>query len=346
VKYNKRIDALIKYQMPLKFSDQKNFLNCDLNESLFPIPESILGLRLEAEDISRYPRNRLPLITHEIGKYNQVSEKNILVYNGSDSALAAIFEGFCDGETRVLTFAPDYTQVETFIRLKTHKIHKLIDPAPLSNESISEANFDDIDLVYFSNPCNPTGKVIEHAMILNWIAKNPRTLFIVDEAYFEFYGKSLAGQVSCYENLIVTRTFSKAFGLAGLRLGYVIASEKIISILDKFRNEKNVTNLAIQAGLISLNELASLERNLSELELSRKTFYDHLDPRILAPKSYANFVLIKCRDSEIVMKELQKQEIMARDRSMLTNLENCIRITLGPKLVVEKILSIVNQHAV
>ena len=346
MKYNKKIDELIKYQMPTKFSDQKNFLNCDLNESLFPIPKSILNLSLEAEGISGYPRNRLPLITQEIGKYNQVSEKNILVYNGSDSALQAIFEGFCDDETRVLTFAPDYTQVETFIRLKTHKIYKLIDPAPLSNESISEANFDDIDLVYFSNPCNPTGKVIKQEIILNWVDKNSKTLFIVDEAYFEFYGQSLAGQVSNYENLIITRTFSKAFGLAGLRLGYVITNENIINILDKFRNEKNVTNLAIQAGLISLKELTHLEKNLIELDLSRKIFYDLLDPRILTPKSYANFVLIKCRDSEIVMKELQKQEIMARDRSMLTNLENCIRITLGPKSVVEKVLSILNQHAI
>lgn len=346
MKYNKNIDGLIKYQMPLGNSGQENFLNCDLNESLFPVPKSIIDLKLDFEEVSKYPRNLLPLLTGEIGHYNNISGRNILVYNGSDSALQAIFEGYCDNETRALTFSPDYTQVETFMKLKTHKIHQLIDPTPLSNESIFEANFDEIDLVYFSNPCNPTGKVIKKEIILNWIHKNPNTLFIVDEAYYEFYGQSLADQVSNHENLIITRTFSKAFGLAGLRLGYVIANEKIIEVLDKFRNEKNITNLAIKAGLISLAELTNLERNLIDLNASRNTFYEHLDPRILAPKSHTNFVLIKCRNSEIVLKELQKQEILARDRSMLTNLENCVRITLGPKLFVEKILSILNKYGV
>lgn len=342
MKYNKQLDNLIKYQLPVSSVTNKNFINCDLNESLFPLPNSILELQIEADDITRYPRNLLMLLTKKIAGYNHIHENNILLYNGSDSAIQAIFEGFCNEESKVLTFSPDYTQVETFIQLRTQKHFKFFDQFPLENEFQSEYSFDDIDLVYFSNPCNPTGKVIPKEIIIGWLSRYPNTMFIVDEAYFEFYGETLALEVNIHMNLIVTRTFSKAFGLAGLRLGYIIANEFTKSILEKFRNEKNITNIALKAGIISLQEISHLNHNLESVKSSRELFYELIDPKIISPRSHANFVLVQCNNSETVLRELQKFQISVRDRSMMINLNNCLRITLGPKELVEKIARILN----
>ena len=346
MKYSERLNSITKYSLPITSESDKYYLNCDLNESLFPIPKSILEMKIDSDDVTKYPRNLLIKLTKQISVYNSVNENNILVYNGSDNALHAIFEAFCSEDTKVLTFAPDYTQVETFIKLKTSKQFQLIDPNPLADEYLMKGDFQDIDLVYFSNPCNPTGKVIPNKIILNWLAKFPDTLFIVDEAYFEFYGATLAHEVQNFSNLILTRTFSKAFGLAGLRLGYIITNESIKNLLDKFRNEKNITNIAIKAGLISLAEISNLQRNVEELKLSREIFYDKLNRNIPCPQSRANFVLVKCRDSKLVIDHLQKNGIKVRDRSMLVNLNNCLRITLGHKDSIELIVSILNKYGV
>ncbi len=332
--------------LPLHENKSFDFINCDLNESLFPLPKGLQDLKIEPDDIKNYPRTLLSSLTQEIAKYAQVPEKNILVYNGSDTALESIFAVFCTEDSLVITIEPDYNQVDTYINLKTLHHNKILDPAPLKSGILTDYNFEGADIVYFSNPCNPTGKIIPKENIMSWLSKYKETLFVIDEAYFEFYGKTLAGEVNNYENLIVTRSFSKAFGLAGLRLGYLVANKNFIEKLAKVRSEKNITNLSIKAGIISLQDLDNLRRNLESLEVSRELFYELLDPRLQSPRSFANFVLVKCNDSENVIGKLKDFKINARDRSIYSNLQNCIRITLGPKPLVETLVKILNENAV
>lgn len=346
MKYNLKVDNLLQYRLPAYDKKNSEFTNCDLNESLFPLPVGVQSLRIESDDIKNYPRYLLNSLTQEVAEYLQMSEKNILVYNGSDTALESIFTLFCTEDSLVITVQPDYNQVDSYINSKTNRHIKVLDPAPLESSTVTEYNFTGADIVYFSNPCNPTGKIIPKEIVISWLTKHKETLFVIDEAYFEFYGKTLVGEINNFKNLIVTRSFSKAFGLAGLRLGYLVANKDFIEKLSKIRSEKNITNFSIKAGIISLQDLDNLHRNVKALEFSRSLFYELLDSRILSPRSFANFVLIKCNDSEKVMRKLNEYKINARDRSIYSNLQNCIRITLGPTSLVKTIIKILNENAI
>jgi histidinol-phosphate aminotransferase len=267
----------------------------------------------------------------------------IEVYNGSDDALKDIITVFVDRDTKVLSYQPSYTQVNTFITTNTENYMKVNIKDPLGKH---EYDFDYCrinDVVYLVNPNNPTGKLLPVEEIEKLVKTYTNTLFIVDEAYYEFAKQSCSHLVVSHKNLIVTRTFSKAFGLASVRLGYCMGHPDTLSHIRKIRNGKAVNTLGQLCGIAALNDLDYLQSRIDEMNDAKKFFIDNLPNYYNALDSDANFVLVKTPDSKKLLEKMKENKILIRDRSAFDNLENCVRITIGSKKQIIRVLDVMTN---
>jgi histidinol-phosphate aminotransferase len=292
---------------------------------------------------SEYPNiNNTNLIT-KLSNYCGVNDDNVQIFNGSDSALHYIFAAFLNKETKILIYYPNYNQIETYIKLYSDNLNysNIIDPF---NQHIY--NYDDIknnDVIYISNPNNPTGYCLDPENIENLLLNHPKKLFIIDEAYYEFSKKSCSKLTNIYDNIIVTRTFSKALSLASIRLGYICANQKLINQINKIRNTKEVNSFAQKLGEVVLDNFSFIDDRINEVITNRNLFEKILTQNgFTFIKSEANFVLVKVSDSEKIIKNLYDQKILVRDRGMFSGFENTVRITIGNwddmEIIIKKLL--------
>jgi histidinol-phosphate aminotransferase len=171
-------------------------------------------------------------------------------------------------------------------------------------------------------------------------------MFFLDEAYYEFRGDTVISLVKKYDNIIIFRTFSKAFGLAGLRLGYIISNFENINLINKVRNGKEVSSLAQIAGVAAILNYSHYLNRVKDLIDVREWFYNEI--KILDNyqvfESSSNFLLVKHSESKQIIKHLYKNKILVRDRSSMHLLNNCFRITIGSKQEMAKVLEILKLY--
>ena len=343
-----RISKLEPYVPSERNFDSKNWSYCDWNESQFPpspkVQEDIQNFLLD-DKIQKYPCTNNKKLINLLCEYTGLNNDNIAIYNGSDDALKDIFFSFADANTRVVTYSPSYTQVDTFIALATDNHHKEEILDPMGKHIYNFKFLKDCDIVYLVNPNNPTGHIIKKDIIEKVVSDNPKTLFIVDEAYYEFSKHSCCELVLKYDNIMITRTFSKAFGLAALRIGYVLASKSKINFLNKVRNVKSVNAIAQTAAIACLQDLEYLENCVSETTKSRKLLENYINNSkyLSCINSHSNFVLVKTNDAQKVIKKMIENNISIRDRSSFKNLDNCIRITVGSLATTQKIIEVLEN---
>lgn len=342
IKVRKSLDALKPYNVGGRANLSQDWECFDWNESEFPPSNKIFEVMKTFYRYERYPDINASKLKDELSKYVDLPSDFIEVYNGSDDGLKDIFTVFVDRETKVLSYPPSYTQVDTFISVNTNNYKKVQIIEPLGEHLYDFSHCSSSDVVYLVNPNNPTGKLINVDVIENLISSCPDTLFVVDEAYYEFAKKSCCHLVISHKNLIVTRTFSKAFGLAAARLGYVMAHPDLLHHLRKIRNGKTVNALAQLCGIASLQDLDYLNARIDEMNDAKKFFIDNLPSQYTAIESFANFVLVKTPDSTKVLNKMKENKILIRDRSSFTNLGNCVRITIGSKKQIIRVLDVIN----
>ena len=290
----------------------------------------------------RYPDITAKLLKSKLSDYVSLPVDFIEVYNGSDDALKDIITVFVDRETHVLSYQPSYTQVNTFITTNTENYMKVNIKNPLGEHEYDFDYCKVANVVYLVNPNNPTGKLLAVDEIEKLLKTYPDTLFIVDEAYYEFAKQSCSHLVISHKNLIVTRTFSKAFGLASVRLGYCMGHPDTLSHLRKIRNGKAVNSLAQLCGVAALDDLNYLDSRIDEMNDAKKFFVDNLPHEYYAVDSQTNFVLLKTPDSKKLLNKMKDNKILIRDRSSFDNLENCVRITIGSKKQIIRVLDVIN----
>lgn len=336
------VNALKPYNVGGRSSLSPDWECFDWNESEFPPSNKVFEAMKTFYRYERYPDITASKLKEELSKYVSLPVDFIDVYNGSDDGLKDIFTVFVDKDTKVLSYPPSYTQVDTFISINTGNYKKVQIIDPLGKHQYDFAHCANADVVYLVNPNNPTGKLINVDVIENLISSHPDTLFVVDEAYYEFAKQSCCHLVISHKNLIITRTFSKAFGLAAVRLGYVMAHPDVLFHLRKIRNGKTVNALAQLCGIACLNDLDYLNARIEEMNDSKKFFIDNLPPQYTAIDSAANFILVKTPDSVRVLEKMKENKILIRDRSSFTNLDNCVRITIGSKKQIIRVLDVIN----
>ena len=337
----------IKYYLPSDRSQNDETVKLDWNECNIPFNEDYLNhLRrsIFTVNLSEYPNINNKNLINELSYYCGIDGENIQIFNGSDSALHYIFATFLNPETKVLIYYPTYTQVESYIQLYSNNLNYSYITDLFGNHEYDFNDIENNDLIYITNPNNPTGKIIEPSEIEKLLIKYPNKLFIIDEAYFEFSNKTCVNMVKNYNNLIVTRTFSKAFSLASIRLGYICTNIKNINEINKIRNTKEVNSFAQSLGLTALKNINYVKDRISIINNNKEFFINELKKlNIEFIDSMSNFVLIKVINSSDLINKLTNQNILIRDRSSFKGLENCVRITIGEYEDMETIIKTIKS---
>ena len=338
----------LQFLTPYK-SEERNYSDpdwvlADWNEFLFKHKEGIFENLLNFDSFNRYPNTNDIDLIKKIAQYSNVDEQNLLLYSGSDEALLNIFDTFVDQNSKVLLFSPTYSQVKPFILKNTKNLLISNIQSPYDGHFYNFKDIEKADVVYIVNPNNPTGKLIEKTVLLDLINKYSDKLFIIDEAYYEFSGVSLSKEVNKNQNLIVTRTFSKAFGLAGLRIGYLITSFDNIASLLKIKNIKSPNSLAIQAAKLVMENIDYYLSCIEIVEQSKQKIYttlSELELRYIESKS--NFILFEYKHSEELFNYFKTQKYLLRNRTNYENLTNSIRVTIGDNLHTQNFISILKK---
>ncbi|MFW6381149.1 MAG: histidinol-phosphate transaminase, partial [Bacillota bacterium] len=290
----------------------------------------------EDMDFNRYPDQKVSSLRRKLGEYTGFSMGNIMVGNGSDELLLMIILAFAGDGGQVIIPAPTFGMYEYYARAAGSEIRRLelnpdfsLDWTGLKTELEQSGN----SLAFLCSPNNPTGNLL-NADQLERCLQESEAMVVLDEAYFEFCGQTLVELVKSYDNLIVTRTLSKAFGLAGLRVGYLVAQTGVIDRLEGVRSPYNVDRFSQQVAL-KVMEYRHLYREQWELIIKeRKRLYTALEALsgVTAYPSQANFVLFRPElPSKQVHQQLKNRGLQLRLLTGLPVAGDCLRITAGQR---------------
>ncbi len=314
------------------------YLRLDKNENLVPMPPKLLATlrkQLTSDFISAYPET--DVLYTKLAKYLGCSTKNLYLSAGSDGAIKSVFEAFVSPLDTVLLVSPTYAMFYVYAKMFEVQLKEIFyqQDLTLSSDKIIEAiNTLKPKLVCIANPNSPTGTIIEPRELekIIEVASQDNAIMLIDEAYYPFYSKTCLPLIPKYPNLIITRTFSKAFGLASGRLGFAVGGEDIIGCLFKTRPMYEANAFAIRFAEIILDNKTFIKRNLEESKKGKKFLETSL--RKLGVKffeTHANFINIDVGSREravaITQALYQKKIIIKSDFG--APLQNCIRINFG-----------------
>lgn len=287
--------------------------------------------------LNRYPDPQQNLVKAALAKIKNVSREQLLLGNGSDEVLDLIFRVFCEPKVdTVIVLPPTYGMYEVLANTNDVKILNisLLDNYQPNVDEILKAQNSQTKLLFLCSPNNPTANSF-NADKIETLIKKFTGIVIIDEAYIDFSSQeSWIGRLNEFPNLIVIQTLSKAYGLAGIRLGACYSSTKIISVLNKIKPPYNVNQLTQQTALKALqnsiktnNEIAIIisERNKLKTDLEEISFIMKVYP------SDANFLLVKVDKAIVRYNQLVEYGIIVRNRTNQPICENCLRFTVGTK---------------
>lgn len=314
----------------------------DANENSFGSPLPF--------NYNRYPDPLQLKLKDKISQIKGVPSNNIFLGNGSDEAIDLLFRAFCEpGIDNVIIVPPTYGMYEVSANINDVAVQKVnLTPSfQLNIEGIAEAINKHTKIIFICSPNNPTGNSINRDDI-ETVLSNFNGLVVVDEAYINFARqKSFIQELLEYNNLVVLQTLSKAWGLAGLRIGMAFASEEIIHIFNKIKPPYNINQASQKLALEALDNIDEVndwikqsvkERELLTQALLKLPFVHHVYP------SDANFLLIKTANPRGIYNHLVALGIIIRDRSSVILCEGCLRITVGTPLENKKLLAALQDY--
>jgi histidinol-phosphate aminotransferase len=286
---------------------------------------------------NRYPDPHQKKLKEKIAELKGVETKNIFLGNGSDEAIDLLFRAFCEpGKSNVIILPPTYGMYEVAANINDIAVKKVLlqsDFQPDLN-GILDAIDNNTRLIFFCSPNNPTANSFQPNQIEQVIRKF-NGIVVVDEAYIDFsLQQSFTAFVKKHPNLVVLQTFSKAWGMASLRLGMAFADEKIINILSKIKPPYNINGVTQQLALKALDNPEKTKKYILEIIAERAHLISELKSIKIVKHIYpsdANFILVKVDDAKSVYNYLVNENIVVRDRSRVELCEGCIRITVGTK---------------
>lgn len=284
---------------------------------------------------NRYPDPHQLKLKEAISKIKAVQPERIFLGNGSDECIDLLYRSFCNpGKDNVIICPPTYGMYEVSANINDIEIRKatLLDDFQLDLVHLENLVDNNTKLIWICSPNNPTGNSMNREdveMILN----NFNGLVIVDEAYINFSRqKSFIQELADYPNLVVMQTFSKAWGLAGLRLGMAFASPEIVEILGRVKPPYNISQVTQELVMRALEEVGQVNDMINELVQMREALKGVFEsiPFVKAVfPSDANFLLVKMDDARKIYNFLLTKGIVVRDRSNVKLCDDCLRITIG-----------------
>ena len=285
--------------------------------------------------VNRYPDNKHYELKTVVSKIKNVQESQIIFGNGMDEILDLIVRVFCDPSLdQIITLPPTYGMYNVIA--STNNVENI--EVPLNSDFsinvqkvLSKAS-EKTKIIFLCSPNNPTGNSFKYCDVLKLINEFDG-IIVLDEAYIDFSSNnSLTGLINEHDNLIITQTLSKAYGMAGLRLGIGLSNKKIIDYINKIKPPYNINSLSEKKVLSELKNIQSVKKNIMIVLNEKLKLQTALVNLCFVEKVFnsdANFLLVKVDDVKLRCTQLLKNGIIVRDRSNDFLCENCLRITVG-----------------
>lgn len=318
-------------------SDGSEMIFLDANENPFD------------NGVNRYPDPYQRSLKSLLAKQKGVSENQVLLGNGSDEVLDLIYRAFCEpNQDNIITLPPTYGMYKVLAGINAVKNKEVL----LTNDF--EPNVDEIlmavdiktKLLFICSPNNPTGNAFKEEAVEK-LLKSFQGLVVIDEAYIDFSkDESWLSKLDNYPNLIVTQTLSKAYGLAGIRLGICYASEEIIGVLNKIKPPYNVNQLTQQRALQRVLNQDLVNKEVQQILDERDELINALNGLEFVRELYptdANFVLAKVDDANKRYQQLLDKQVVVRNRSTQPLCENTLRFTVGTPEENKKLIAILKE---
>ncbi|MWN05528.1 histidinol-phosphate transaminase [Gilliamella sp. Pas-s95] len=338
----KNVQQLTPYQSARRIGGQGDVW---LNANEYPVAPHF---ELTEQTLNRYPEPQPEKVIQRYAQYAGVQPDQLIVSRGADEAIELLMRAFCEPEKDCILYCPPtYGMYQVSAETLGVKIKTVPTKADwqLDLEGI-EQHLDSVKLIYVCSPNNPTGNLIdpEDIKALLNIANN-RALVVIDEAYIEFSPDStVVSWLANYPNLVVLRTLSKAFALAGLRCGFTIANKPVIDALQKviapYPLATPVADIAAQA--LSKDGINTMKLHVINLNKQKEKFASSLAQLSVVEKIYpssSNYLCVKFQDNKDVFNILWNKGIILRDQSKSIGENNMIRITIGTQAECEAVLS-------
>jgi histidinol-phosphate aminotransferase len=285
--------------------------------------------------INRYPDPYQNKLKERVSELKNIAKENLFFGNGSDEILDLTFRIFCEpGKDNVIICPPTYAMYKVLADINDIKVKEVIlnNDFSLNTNKIISVVDENTKLLILCSPNNPTGNSINKSD-LELLLSKLNCIVLVDEAYIDFSNKESAlDLIDKYPNLIISQTLSKAWGMAGIRVGMAFTSTKIAEILNKVKPPFNINTLSQQKAFEGLKNKSLYFDILKMILIQKKLLIQKLKEFNNVKEVYpsdANFLLVKFTNSKFIFEKLQKKGIIVRDRSKQVLCENCLRITVG-----------------
>jgi histidinol-phosphate aminotransferase len=311
-----------------------------------PAPQVISAIQAAASGINRYPEVLTSTLRQTIANYNQVDLDQIFVGNGSDDLIELVLKICIEPDDEVILPVPTFFVYEAASQMLggvTVSVQRKADFG-LDVEAILAAVTSRTKLIFIANPNNPTANLVDRSALIELLEQTD-CLLVVDECYFEICQTTIAAEIERYPNLIVLRSLSKGFGLAGLRLGYGISNPQMTDYLYRVAQVFPVNQLAIAAGIAALTDLDYVQTKLTEIKKERQQLAEKMQSLGLQVyRSDTNFLLISCAAWDMTSKtlkdHLEQQEIFVADFGGKPGLDNYhLRVATGTSFENQAFLS-------
>lgn len=300
--------------------------------------------------VNRYPDPYQRAVKKQLAVLKNVTDKQIFLGNGSDEAIDLIIRMFCEpGKDNIVTSDPTYGMYQVSAAINNIEVKK----APLTPDfeflagDMLAATDTNTKVAFVCSPNNPSGNALDRQQVIK-LLKLFNGIVVVDEAYIDFSStSSFVDQLNKFSNLIVLQTFSKAWGMAGLRLGMAYASEELVCILNKVKPPYNINILTQTEVLKKLKRPETVVNQVKQILQQRERLESELSHLPMVEKVFpsdSNFLLARFKHASDIFKYLIQREIIVRDRTKVRNCENCLRITVGTEEENKTLLTALKEY--
>ena len=334
----------------ISFSSRKNFLRLDKNERVGEFSKKLINdFKISSFDLSAYPETGA--IYKLLSKKLKIKLNQLLIVPGSEFGIRICLEHFCTKrKSKLIALEPTFGMVEAYSKL--YNIKKINIPynssLKIDYNKLLKSIKKKTSLIIIANPNSPTGTIIEKEKLLEIIGKARKYNIpvLIDEAYNGFYNFSYIKYINKFKNLIILRTFSKSFGLAGLRAGYLISNKKIMEEIYKYKPMYEINSIACKIIELFLNNPLIEKKYISETNKGKIYFQNELKKiKIQYLKTFANFIHINLKNKKkLIEKQLKLEKILTRKGPGVKGLDQFLRITLGPKKQMKEVVKVLKKN--
>lgn len=337
--------------------DRKDVLKLDWNEASIPpspkVRERILKIMQEPCFFNLYPTTYNDELMTLLSEYVGLPKENLQYFGSSDALHEYICKVFISVGDPVMILGPSYDNFRLTCQANGAEVFFSYynDDFSFSPEDF-EADINRVEpaVVYICNPNNPTGNVHQQLYIEHLLNEFPDTLFLLDEAYYEFSGITCKDLVLKYDNILISRTMSKAFALANFRVGYLIGSKDNVQFVNRIRNPKNLSTFAQEAACGALSDTQYMRDYVAEVHQAKQQFVDEIAtiaPELELFSGYGNFCVIRfpsVEDKKKMISWLADHNVFVRELMQDPMVQRCFRVTIGTREQMKSVADTIGKY--